>query len=88
MVVAAALMLPDIAGFAIGGFRLDLKRAQDEIAALKLRVDVRQGQQQALYVNLPPGVVAASTNAEFGEEALRMAGALGIGEEEPGDVPS
>jgi hypothetical protein len=33
--IAGALILPDIAGFAVGGFRLDLKQAQDEIATLR-----------------------------------------------------
>jgi hypothetical protein len=39
--VAAALILPDIAGFAIGGFRLDLKQAQDEIATLRQDVNAQ-----------------------------------------------
>ena len=37
-VIAGALILPDIAGFAVGGFRLDLKQAQEEIS--RLRTDV------------------------------------------------
>jgi hypothetical protein len=35
------VILPDIAGFAIGGFRLDLKQAQDEIATLRQEVNAR-----------------------------------------------
>ena len=37
-ILGGLLIFPDIAGFAIGGFRLDLKQAQDGIA--KLRQDV------------------------------------------------
>ena len=40
-VVAAVLILPDIAGFAVGGFRLDLKEAQDEIARLHQEVNAQ-----------------------------------------------
>jgi len=87
-ILGGLLIFPDIAGFAIGGFRLDLKQAQDEIAALRLRIDMRQGQRQDLHVTIPSGAVARSTAAETGEEALRQADALGIGEEALGDVPS
>jgi hypothetical protein len=41
VILAGALILPDIAGFAIGGFRLDLKQAQDEIATLRQEVNAR-----------------------------------------------
>ena len=40
-VIAGALILPDIAGFAIGGFRLDLKQAQDDLATLRQDVNAQ-----------------------------------------------
>jgi hypothetical protein len=40
-VIAGALILPDIAGFAIGGFRLDLQQAQDAIAQLRQDVNAQ-----------------------------------------------
>lgn len=40
VVIAAALILPDVAGFAIGGFKVQLKEAQEDIKALALRLDV------------------------------------------------
>jgi hypothetical protein len=40
-VVAAVLILPDVAGLAVGGFKLDLKQAQDEIAALRQEVNAQ-----------------------------------------------
>jgi len=39
--VAGALILPDIAGFAIGGFRLDLQQAEDTIARLQADVNAQ-----------------------------------------------
>ena len=42
IIIASALILPDVAGFGIAGMRLDLRQAQDELAALKLRVETRQ----------------------------------------------
>src|SRR5437773_4515506 len=41
VILAGALILPDIAGFAVGGFRLDLKQAQDDIATLRQEVNAQ-----------------------------------------------
>jgi hypothetical protein len=41
VVIAGALILPDVAGFAVGGFRLDLKQAQDDIATLRQDVNAQ-----------------------------------------------
>ena len=60
-IFAAALILPDVAGFAIGGFRLDLKKAQDEITSLRVRLDIRQQVINYIY--------AQSTEAQVGEKA-------------------
>jgi hypothetical protein len=41
VVIAGILILPDVAGFAVGGFKLDLKQAQDDIAALRQEVNAQ-----------------------------------------------
>ena len=64
IIIASALILPDVAGFGIAGMRLDLKQAQDELAALKLRVDMRQDQRQNVNFNFPAGTVELATRAE------------------------
>jgi hypothetical protein len=63
-IFAGALILPDVAGFAIGGFRLDLQQAQQEIASLRLRLDIRQNVINYIY--------AQSTEAQVGEKAPRQ----------------
>jgi hypothetical protein len=69
---AGALILPDVAGFGIAGMRLDLKQAQDELTALKLRVDVRQTQKTELHLHgVPEGVLAQAAGAEVGERAAK-----------------
>jgi hypothetical protein len=84
IIIAGALILPDVAGFGIAGIRLDLKQAQDELATLKLRVDMRQ----EVNFNFPAATVEQATRAEVGEMALRQALTLLGGEETPVDVPS
>ena len=88
IIIAGALILPDVAGFGIAGIRLDLKQAQDELAALKLRIDMRQGQWQEFNLHFPTGTLAQSTRAEIGEMALRQAATFLAGEEASVDVPS
>src|ERR1019366_4526788 len=41
VVIVGALILPDVAGFAVGGFKLDLKQAQDDIATLRQEVNAQ-----------------------------------------------
>lgn len=41
IVIAGALILPDVAGFAIAGVRLDLKHATDELSALRQEVNAQ-----------------------------------------------
>ena len=76
IIIAGALILPDVAGFGIAGVRLDLKEAKDELASLKLRVDMRQGQWQEVNLNFPTETVTQSTRAEIGEMAIRQAANL------------
>jgi hypothetical protein len=64
IIIASALILPDVAGFGIAGMRLDLEQAQDELAALKLHVDMRQDQRLNVTFNFPAGTVELATKAE------------------------
>jgi hypothetical protein len=41
IILAGALILPDVAGFGIAGVRLDLKDAQDELAAIRQDVNAQ-----------------------------------------------
>lgn len=80
-ILGGTLILPDLAGFAIGGFRVDLKQAQDDIASLRLRLDIRQQVIQYIY--------AQSTEAQVGEKAPRQPRVIGPDDKgvgENGDV--
>jgi hypothetical protein len=83
IIIAGALILPDVAGFGIVGIRLDLKRTQDELNAVKLRVDMRQ------QVNNYYGALERATEAQTGEDApkLRRVVAVRVDEAENRDVP-
>jgi hypothetical protein len=41
MIIAGALILPDVAGFGIAGVRLDLKQTQDEVATMRQEVNAQ-----------------------------------------------
>jgi hypothetical protein len=71
IIVAGALILPDVSGFGVAGVRLDLREAKDEIAALRLRVDVTQAQTQTIHIHpgAPARVLGRSIAAEIGERA-------------------
>lgn len=80
VVIAGAVILPDIAGFAVGGFRLDLKQAQHEIAALRQDVNA-QARASSLSVialgndaleklrDLTPGALKPLTDQASGPRA-------------------
>lgn len=70
-VVAGALILPDIAGFAIGGFRLDLQQAQDEIATLRQEVNA-----QARAEARAGAVIAMGDKALEAASGLNMMGEI------------
>jgi hypothetical protein len=40
-VIAGVLILPDLAGFAVGGLRVDMREAQDDIARLRQDVNAQ-----------------------------------------------
>jgi hypothetical protein len=74
IIIAGALILPDVAGFGIAGLRLDLKQTQDELAALRLRVDMRQIQAGELHFHGEEAVqrvLGRSVAAEIGERAAK-----------------
>ena len=63
MVLAGALILPDIAGFAVGGFRLDLKQAQHEIATLRQEVNAQARASSIAGVAIGNDAIAGWTDA-------------------------
>lgn len=63
VILAGALILPDIAGLAIGGFRLDLKQAQDEIATLRQEVNAQARASSIAGVAIGNDAIAAWTDA-------------------------
>jgi len=83
-ILGGILILPDVAGFAIGGFRLDLQQAQDEIAALKLRIDVRQQNVTNVY-----GALERTTEVQTGEDAPKRRRVIRppVDDMENGDLP-
>jgi hypothetical protein len=82
IIFAGALILPDVAGFGVAGVRLDLKRTQDELNTVKLRVDQRQ--QVNIY-----GALERSTEAQTGEDApkRRRVIQVPVDDGENGDIP-
>jgi hypothetical protein len=62
-ILGGILILPDIAGFAIGGFRLDLKQAQDDIATLRQDVNAQARASSIAGVAIGNDAIAAWTDA-------------------------
>ena len=62
-ILGGILILPDIAGFAIGGFRLDLKQAQDDIATLRQDVNAQARASSVAGVAIGNDAIAAWTDA-------------------------
>jgi|GEM_PF-6143031 len=90
-IFAGALILPDLAGFAIGGFRLDLKQAQDDIERLKLRIDLSQIQVTGdlnLYGEEAGRVAGRALLAARGEQAARNAQFVLVDDDTAMDVTS
>ena len=90
VVIAGVLVLPDIAGFAVGGLRLDLKQAKDEIAALRVRVDLRQIQTGDIHIYGEKGarLLGRTIPAAIGELAAMDAEVFPGDNEAEEDVPS
>ena len=62
-ILGGILILPDIAGFAVGGFRLDLKQAQDDIATLRQDVNAQARASSVAGVAIGNDAIAAWTDA-------------------------
>ena len=62
-ILGVVLVLPDIAGLAIGGFRLDLKQAQDDIATLRQEVNAQARASSVAGVAIGDDAIAAWTDA-------------------------
>ena len=62
-ILGGILILPDIAGFAIGGFRLDLRQAQDDIATLRQDVNAQARASSVAGVAIGNDAIAAWTDA-------------------------
>lgn len=84
-ILGGILILPDVAGFGVAGVRLDLKQTQDELNAVKLRIDMRQ---QVNNYNYYPALERA-TEAQTGEDAPKQRRVVEVpmAEGEGGDVP-
>ena len=63
IIIAGALILPDVAGFAVGGFRLDLRQAQDDIATLRQEVNAQARASSVAGVAIGNDAIAAWTDA-------------------------
>lgn len=78
IIIAGALILPDVAGFGIAGIRLDLKQAQDEITALHQEFNAQARADSAAAAAAGAGIaigdkaIAALSNA-FGRAANQAA---------------
>jgi hypothetical protein len=62
-IIAGALILPDVAGFAVGGLRVDMRRTQEELA--RLRQDVNAQARASASV----GPIFITRDVETGLEA-------------------
>ena len=62
-ILGGVLILPDIAGLAIGGFRVDLKQAQDDIATLRQEVNAQARASSIAGVAIGNDAIAAWTDA-------------------------
>jgi hypothetical protein len=91
IIIAGALILLDVAGFGIAGVRLDLRQAQDELAALRLRVDMSQVQMGEVHFHgdeAAARVLGRSVSAALGELAAKNELVTFVDDETAKDVAS
>lgn len=88
--IAGALILPDVAGFGIAGMRLDLKQTQEELAALKVRVDTRQVQMGDVHIHGAEAgrILGRALVTALGEQAAKNAEVVLVDDETGKDVAS
>jgi hypothetical protein len=90
-IIGGFLIFPDVAGFGVAGVRLDLKKKQDELNAVKLRLDVRQlqvGGDLYLLDEKTARVAGQAVRARLGEDAARNAQYTLVDEDSAKDVTS
>jgi hypothetical protein len=97
VVIAGVLILPDVAGFAVGGLRVDMRDAQDDIARLRQDVNAQARATSTSIVafgndagdligRFTPGVIQAVRDQATGPGAPWPP--PGTGEQPSQDVPS
>jgi len=62
-IIGGFLLLPDITGFAVGGVRVELRKIQEELAALRNEVNVRAS--QVTNVTISQEIVRNAIGASF-----------------------
>src|ERR1017187_6637641 len=82
VVIVGALILPDVAGFAVGGFKLDLKQAQDDIATLRQEVNAQARASSTSIV-----AIGDSTFAVLAQQKARAAAQVSGGQATGADTP-
>jgi hypothetical protein len=82
VVIVGALILPDVAGFAVGGFKLDLKQAQDDIATLRQEVNAQARASSTSIV-----AIGDSTFAVLAQQIARAAAQVSGGQATGADTP-
>jgi len=82
VVIIGALILPDVAGFAVGGFKLDLKQAQDDIATLRQEVNAQARASSTSIV-----AIGDSTFAVLAQQLARAAAEVSGGQATGADTP-
>jgi hypothetical protein len=101
IIIAGALILPDVAGFGIAGMRLDLKRAEGEIASLRqdMKLESRAASISMLALGTDPEALARAAKVlsqqvakvssdEASGEGRRWQGAFGVDRPREEDVTS
>jgi len=90
-ILGGFLIFPDVAGFGVAGVRLDLKKTQDELNAVKLRLDLRQLQVSGglhLYGEEAGRLFGRAFLASLGEQAAKNAQFTFVDDDAAQDVTS
>lgn len=89
IIIAGALILPDVAGFGIAGVRLDLREAKDQLADLRQEVNnqARASSVSLLAIGLDPDKLTATVQTLV-QGAAKLASDEATGEATPWQAPS
>ncbi len=83
-ILGGLLVLPDVAGFAIGGFSLDLKKAREDIARLQQDVNAQARASSASTLAIGDSAIAGLFQ-QLKPEAIRLMNAQATGAVAPWD---